>query len=344
MRRCRSAGRTARSRWPRSCAMPGRSRSRRSAARWASATRSRRSRREPTRRLAGRPRRSAGPDRGGRMTERLGVAIVGGGPAGAALAARLADARPAGRRPRALDPLAVAGRWRVRVAGRAVGPATDRRWMPRCCARSPGRSRRCASRRRGGATFRLTYGADAGGEPAVGFDRSQAGPGPARAGRGAGADIRRGWSVTAVDLDDGRARRPTARRDAGDPPAAVVVGADGPPFGRRAGRRRGPPGTPRSADRADLSPARPGPGRAPRRADAAPARRLCRDRAGRRWPGQHRDRARSRRGGWRSPATAPGPSPTRSSPPSRRPTRTRRAGAGCRRPTSWPAPGRSVTA
>ena len=33
------------------------------------------------------------------------------------------------------------------------------------------------------------------------------------------------------------------------------------------------------------------------------------------------------RGGWRSPATAPGPSPTRSSPRSRRPTRTRRAGA-----------------
>ena len=89
----------------------------------------------------------------------------------------------------------------------------------------------------GGATFRLTYGADAGGEPAVGFDRSRLDPALLELAAAAGAEIRRGWAVTAVDLDDGRARRPTARRDAGDasPPRSSSA-----PTGRIRSWRRPP--------------------------------------------------------------------------------------------------------
>ena len=96
------------------------------------------------------------------MTERLGVAIVGGGPAGAALAARLAAVG---------QPVVVLERsthWQWRAGGvfaspaAALGAATDRRWMRRCreVAR-PIPAMRVETP--GGATFRLTYGADAGG-------------------------------------------------------------------------------------------------------------------------------------------------------------------------------------
>ena len=277
-------------------------------------------------RLAGRPGHAARPDRGRRMTERLGVAIVGGGPAGAALAARLAAVG---------QPVVVLERsahWQWRAGGVFASPAavsalrrigSDAALLREVARPIPAMRVETPA----GATFRLTYGADAGGEPAVGFDRSRLDPSLLELAARAGAEIRRGWSVTAVDLDDGAARRPTARRDAGDPRRRGHRRRRRAAFGRREGRRRGPPGPPRSAHRVDLPPARPGPGRAPRRADAAPARRLCRDRAGRRRPGQHRDRARSLVARRRSPATAPGPSPTRSSPRSRRPTRTRRAGA-----------------
>jgi flavin-dependent dehydrogenase len=79
----------------------------------------------------------------------------------------------------------------------------------------------------GGTTFRLTYGADAGGEPAVGFDRSRLDPALLELARGAGAEVRPGWTVTAVDLAAGRlgVRQPDGRPSSLQ--ARVVVGADG---------------------------------------------------------------------------------------------------------------------
>ena len=88
----------------------------------------------------------------GRVTasERVEVAIVGGGPAGAVLAARLARARASrsssssGRPPGTGGP-AASSRRRPR-SRRSSGPG----WTPRRSPRSPGRSPRCASRRRPG--------------------------------------------------------------------------------------------------------------------------------------------------------------------------------------------------
>jgi flavin-dependent dehydrogenase len=72
----------------------------------------------------------------------------------------------------------------------------------------------------------LTYGADAGGEPAVGFDRSRLDPALLELACRAGAEIRRGWAVTAVDPEAGilRVRRPDG--SASIVAASVVVGAD----------------------------------------------------------------------------------------------------------------------
>ena len=79
-----------------------------------------------------------------------------------------------------------------------------------------------------GVAFRLTYGTETGGRPAVGFDRSRLDPALLDLAIGAGADVRLGWRVTEVD--------PAARRLAVSDPdggprqirASVVVGADGP--------------------------------------------------------------------------------------------------------------------
>jgi flavin-dependent dehydrogenase len=78
-----------------------------------------------------------------------------------------------------------------------------------------------------GATFRLTYGAEVGGEPAVGFDRSRLDPALLGLAEAAGADVRRGWHVTGVDPDAGllTARGPDGRTRAVS--ASVIVGADG---------------------------------------------------------------------------------------------------------------------
>jgi flavin-dependent dehydrogenase len=81
---------------------------------------------------------------------------------------------------------------------------------------------------RAGTTFRLTYGADAGGEPAVGFDRSRLDPALLELAEAAGAEIRRGWTVTSADLRGGilEARGPEGRH--ATIAARVIVGADGP--------------------------------------------------------------------------------------------------------------------
>ena len=93
----------------------------------------------------------------------------------------------------------------------------------------------------GGTSFRLTYGADAGGEPAVGFDRSRLDPALLELARRAGADVRLGWSVTAVDPERRPAR--TCVTSGGTTAPIRRPGRRGrrrPPVDRRPSRRRGP--------------------------------------------------------------------------------------------------------
>jgi len=160
------------------------------------------------------------------VSERVDVAIVGGGPAGAALAARLADAgvevvvleRSPAWRWRAggvfSSPAAMAALRRVGVTDATLGAAA--RPIPAMRVET-----------RAGTTFRLTYGADVGGEPAVGFDRCRLDTSLLDLAERAGAEVRRGWAVTDVELDGGRL---AVRAPDGEPhvlEAHVVVGAEG---------------------------------------------------------------------------------------------------------------------
>lgn len=160
-------------------------------------------------------------------TERIGIAIVGGGPAGAVLAARLAQAG---------EEVVVFERspeWRWRAGGVFASPAAvaalSRAGLDAATIAEVARpipAMRVETR--AGATFRLTYGADTGGPSAVGFDRSRLDPKLLDLAADSGAEIRRGWHVTAVDPDTGRleARSPDGRSAVLR--ASVVVGADGP--------------------------------------------------------------------------------------------------------------------
>jgi flavin-dependent dehydrogenase len=158
--------------------------------------------------------------------EQVEVAIVGGGPAGAVLAARLADA---GRDVLVLE-RAPAWRWRasgvfaspaavsaLRTGG-LPGPAIDAvtRHIPAMRVQTPP-----------GTSFRLTYGAERGGEPAVGFDRSSLDPMLLGRAEQLGARVQRGSTATEVDLV---ARVLTVRDATGatcQVTASVIVGADG---------------------------------------------------------------------------------------------------------------------
>ena len=158
--------------------------------------------------------------------ERVEVAIVGGGPAGSALAARLAAAG------RDVVVLERAPRWHWRAGGVFASPAalaalrrtglgdevlrTVARPVPAMRVETPA-----------GTSFRLEYGADAGGEPAVGFDRSALDPALLDLAGSNGAEVRRGATVVDADVRTGTL---TVRGDDGTTNrvrAAIVVGADG---------------------------------------------------------------------------------------------------------------------
>ena len=198
-----------------------------------------------------------------------------------------------------------------------------------------------------GATFRLTYGAEAGGEPAVGFDRSRLDPAlldlADRRGRRRAARLardRRGPRAPG-ELAVARTRWPARPRSG----ASVVVGADGlhSVVARAAGVARPARLDPRVGLTYHLADADPDACRDARMrvlrdgyvgiAPVAGGRVNIGIVLGRSW----------RRGA--PPAMARGPSPTRSWRPSRRPTTTPPPWrAWLRRPTPSPAPGRSVIA
>ena len=154
--------------------------------------------------------------------ERVDVAVVGGGPAGASIAIRLARA---GHDVVLLerDPV-----WRWRAGGVFASPAavTALRRLGMAAPDIAAVSRPIPAMRvetPSGVSFRLTYG-DA---PAVGFDRSRLDPALLELARAAGADVRTGHAVSTVDLG---ARRLHVRHADGtyDLTARAIVGADGP--------------------------------------------------------------------------------------------------------------------
>ncbi|MGZ8437369.1 MAG: NAD(P)/FAD-dependent oxidoreductase [Candidatus Limnocylindrales bacterium] len=162
----------------------------------------------------------------GSHDERVEVAIVGGGLAGTALAARLAAAG------HAVVVFEGSPAWRWRAGGVFASPAAVRALRRiglddatvRAVARPIPAMRVETSY---GTSFRLTYGAEDGGEPAVGFDRSRLDPAMIELAQGAGADVRLGIAVTAVEPDVGRLAWRDQEGRTGTARAAVIVGADG---------------------------------------------------------------------------------------------------------------------
>jgi menaquinone-9 beta-reductase len=164
------------------------------------------------------------------MTERPEVAIVGGGLAGAALAAMLARA---GREVLVLERQPA---WHWRACGVFSSPAAvselRRLGLSEATLRSAARSipAMCVETPTG-TSFRLTYGNHGSGEAtAVGFDRSQLDPAVLSLASDAGARIRTGVRVVAVELGDGsRISRGGVLRasDGSVTEAGIVVGADG---------------------------------------------------------------------------------------------------------------------
>jgi len=161
-----------------------------------------------------------------RPVERVDVAIVGGGPAGAVLAAHVAA------RGREVLVLERSPAWHWRAGGVFTSPAavTVLRRAGLDAATLAGVARPIPAMRvetASGTVFRLTYGADTGGECAVGFDRSRLDPVLLDRAAASGAEVRRGWHVTGADLDAGAVsgRGPDGQGFAMR--ASVIVGADG---------------------------------------------------------------------------------------------------------------------
>ena len=236
----------------------------------------------------------------------------------------LARRRPRGRRPRAVAGLALARRRRVRVAGGRRRAAAGRARCRRSCAAVarpiPAMRVETAARDRVPADLRRRH-----------RRRARRRVRPVAAGsrscsswrRAAGADVRRGWTVTRV-RPGGRPR--SSVRDPDGTTGAVRARS----WSARTGRTRSWPaaaGVARpvrldAADRPDVPPRRP-----PTRPTCRDARmRVLRDgyvgiAPGRRRAGQRRDRARPVVAAGAAPATARAPSRMRSWPRSRpRPT------------------------
>ena len=152
------------------------------------------------------------------------VAIVGAGPAGATLAAAL------GRRGVEVIVLERSASWNWRAGGVFTSPAAvaalRRTGLPAATIEAVTRpipAMRLETP--GGSMVRLTYGADGGGPPAVGFDRSTLDPALEGLALDAGAVVRRGVTVRDVSLgNDGPA---TLDLDTDELRARIVVGADG---------------------------------------------------------------------------------------------------------------------
>jgi flavin-dependent dehydrogenase len=154
------------------------------------------------------------------MPERVEVVVVGGGPAGAATALRLARAG------REVVLLERAPAWRWRACGVFTSPAAvaeladlglDGAALDRLARRIPA----MRVETRSGTRFRLTYGDDGSlAVAAVGLDRSALDPLLLELARGAGVDVRTGAGAREV-------RAGLVTHDAGELEARVVVGADG---------------------------------------------------------------------------------------------------------------------
>ena len=160
--------------------------------------------------------------------EAVDVAVVGGGPAGALLAARVAAAG------RDVVVLERQPSWVWHACGVFASPASVRE-LRRAGVREPTLdvvARRIPAMRvetPAGTVFRLTYGAErVGGEAPVAFDRSRLDPALIDLALAAGANVRCGATVERVDALDGgwlvRYRTAGEERRLRVP---IVVGADG---------------------------------------------------------------------------------------------------------------------
>jgi flavin-dependent dehydrogenase len=165
------------------------------------------------------------------------VLVVGGGPAGAATAARLARA---GHRVLLLERNPA---WRWRAGGVFASPAAVAELraldLPAAVLRAVARSIPAMRvETPAGTAFELTFGTEAGGETAVGFDRSALDPALLDLARAAGADVRTGIALRDVELADHRQGTHVLvdgpagpGGEPGEPiviETRVLVGADGP--------------------------------------------------------------------------------------------------------------------
>jgi flavin-dependent dehydrogenase len=189
----------------------------------------------------------------GATARRVDVAVIGGGPAGAAIAARLARAG------HEVVLLERAPAWRWHAGGVFASPAAvmelrdlglDAETLAAVARPIPAMRVETPA----GTSFELTYGAEAGGEPAVGFDRSALDPALLVLARSEGAEVCLATAAREVELGDHRhgtvIRYGTAEDEHLLEPR-VVVGADGPRsiVADAAGMTRAP----RLADRVGLT-------------------------------------------------------------------------------------------